>query len=710
MLTGSSRNLLSTSALRPGGAHSEPGRCTGAHAGCARGRVVLAFEDNPRRQKVGVCFDQPVPGGSDLGGLCPAMHGFFANVAELVQEDDEHTAGQACIIQALFEVVAVHQPCVVFLRDAENLCFGNAERFLAFKQCMEQISTPCVILARSVKQDRKVQPKVNISGRLGNAPDLPSLSAFAFEQFGLPDAGPWAVLGSPDLTSIPEDVLLPIKGLGAKRAIDVMRPRVFQRLFPMAVAVSPLPDEGEGRSPQEVQAWKDKLAEDSAFIKAQAATKTLTKVMDECQVVCPALCEALAESLSSNCPFLSPSRFKAFGLLGDTQRGPISLEAAKQIVQWAVSHQLQTQTAVMLTPTDRSLVLYPESLAHAVQLYFKSEATIKGTSKVKEALQTDNEFEKRLLTEVVQPSAINVAFDQIGSHEKVKGLLREVVLLPLTRPGLFSRSSLLRPCKGILLFGPPGTGKTMLAKAIATEARAHFMNISMSVVTSKWFGEAEKLVAAVFSLARKLAPCIIFIDEVDAMLGRRSSEHEHEAMRKLKNEFMAAWDGLKSQDFEQVIVLAATNRPGDLDEAVLRRMPRRILVDVPNFDNRKAILQVVLKDEALAADVQLELLAQMTAGYSGSDLKQMCIAAAYRPVREYLKKESGPLLAPEKQAELDETATLRAVNLQDFREAVKEVGGSVNEDAVSIAELRKWNEAYGDGGKRQARDHLTYFM
>ena len=143
-------------------------------------------------------------------------------------------------------------------------CAVHEVRSQALDPC--QLTCTCICLSQAchlplcsqscVPQDRKVQPKVNISGRLGNAPDLPSLSAFAFEQFGLPDAGPWAVLGSPDLTSIPEDVLLPIKGLGAKRAIDVMRPRVFQRLFPMAVAVSPLPDEGEGRSPQEVQAWK----------------------------------------------------------------------------------------------------------------------------------------------------------------------------------------------------------------------------------------------------------------------------------------------------------------------------------------------------------------------------------------------------------------------------------------------------------------------
>eukprot|EP00854_Cymbomonas_tetramitiformis_P028433 gene28433-35242_t len=133
----------------------------------------------------------------------------------------------------------------------------------------------------------------------------------------------------------------------------------------------------------------------------------------------------------------------------------------------------------------------------------------------------ENEFEKRLLAEVIPPQELGVSFEDIGALTHVKEALRET---------------------GILLFGPPGTGKTMLAKAVATEAGANFINISLSSVASKWFGEGEKYMRAVFSLASKIAPSVVFIDEVDSMLGRRDKSGEHEAMRKIKNEFMANWD------------------------------------------------------------------------------------------------------------------------------------------------------------------------
>ena len=149
-------------------------------------------------------------------------------------------------------------------------------------------------------------------------------------------------------------------------------------------------------------------------------------------------------------------------------------------------------------------------------------------------------------------------------------------MLPLRRPDLFE-GGLLKPCRGILLFGPPGTGKTMLAKAIAKEAGASFINVSMSTITSKWFGEDEKNVRALFTLAAKVSPTIIFVDEVDSMLGQRTRVGEHEAMRKIKNEFMTHWDGLVTKPGERILVLAATNRPFDLDEAIIRRFERRSL-------------------------------------------------------------------------------------------------------------------------------------
>ncbi|KAF3680933.1 hypothetical protein FXO38_02063 [Capsicum annuum] len=289
---------------------------------------------------------------------------------------------------------------------------------------------------------------------------------------------------------------------------------------------------------------------------------------------------------------------------------------------------------------------------------------------MKKDVETANEFEKALLADVIPTRDIGVTFDDIGALESVKDTLKELIMLPLQRPELFSKSQLTKPCKGILLFGPPGTGKTMLAKAVATEAGANFINISLSSISSKWSGEGEKCIKAVFSLASKIAPSIIYVDEspvclcgvlkVDSMLGRRENPEEHQAMCRLKNEFMMNWDGLRTKDTERVLVLAATNRPFDLDEAVIRRLPRRA-----------KILKVILEKEDLVQDVDLESVASVTDRYSGSDLKNLCASAAYRPIRDILEKEKKEQAAASADGRpppaLSSSADLRPLNVDDFR-------------------------------------------
>ncbi|KAJ3129108.1 hypothetical protein HK100_008822 [Physocladia obscura] len=215
----------------------------------------------------------------------------------------------------------------------------------------------------------------------------------------------------------------------------------------------------------------------------------------------------------------------------------------------------------------------------------------------------------------------------IGGLDPIISSLKETVIYPLVYPQLFTSAAsggLLGAPKGVLLYGPPGTGKTMLAKALATESRATFINLPLSTLTDKYFGESQKLVKALFSFAKKVEPAIVFIDEIgnywintySFLRERRSGDHEATSM--MKAEFMSQWDGLSTSKQQRVLILGATNRPNDIDKAILRRMPKRFEVSLPTDEQRERILR-------------------LTAGLSGSDLKELCRGAAMIPVREAIR-------------------------------------------------------------------------
>ncbi|ORX77716.1 AAA-domain-containing protein [Anaeromyces robustus] len=233
----------------------------------------------------------------------------------------------------------------------------------------------------------------------------------------------------------------------------------------------------------------------------------------------------------------------------------------------------------------------------------------------------------------------DVKWDDIAGLDESKRLVKEAVVLPIKYPELFT--GILQPWKGLLLFGPPGTGKTMLAKAVATECHTTFFNISASSIVSKWRGDSEKLVRVLFELAKYHAPSTIFLDELEAIMSQRTSDGaEHEGSRRMKTELLVQLDGL-SKNSEHIFFLAASNLPWDLDTAMLRRLEKRILINLPDFKARKRMFEINLPNGSVDSynnivveGLDYDKLAEITEGYSGSDIKLVCKEAAMIPVRK----------------------------------------------------------------------------
>jgi transitional endoplasmic reticulum ATPase len=253
-----------------------------------------------------------------------------------------------------------------------------------------------------------------------------------------------------------------------------------------------------------------------------------------------------------------------------------------------------------------------------------------------------------------------VNWTDVGGLEEVKHELIEAVEWPLKNPEVFSRLG-IRPPKGILLFGPPGCGKTMLARAVATESEANFITIKGPEVFSKWVGESEKAIREVFRKARMAAPAVIFFDEFDSLVPRRGMGFADSGVtERVISQLLTEMDGILT--LEDVVVIAATNRPDIIDRAVLRpgRFDRLIYVPEPDEQARLKIFKIYTKDMPLKEDVDIDSLAKMTKGYSGADIQALCREAALNALRKSISS--------------------KIVTLADFKEATNKIGPTISPD------------------------------
>jgi SpoVK/Ycf46/Vps4 family AAA+-type ATPase len=276
--------------------------------------------------------------------------------------------------------------------------------------------------------------------------------------------------------------------------------------------------------------------------------------------------------------------------------------------------------------------LGPEAEANVKAKKRHNEADLQRQRDLQRITASATKHEKRLISGIANPEQIKTTFDQVHVPKETVDSIRTITSLSLLRPDAFNYGILAtEKISGALLYGPPGTGKTLLAKAVAKESGSTVLEVSGSQIMDKYVGEGEKNVAAIFSLARKLSPCIVFLDEADAVFASRDAMRERTSHRDILNQFLKEWDGLNDLS---VFVMVATNRPFDLDDAVIRRLPRRLLVDLPTQADRKEILRIHLKGEQLDAAVDLDDLAKRTPFYSGSDLKNVAVSAALACVKE----------------------------------------------------------------------------
>ncbi|EPY27703.1 microtubule-severing ATPase [Strigomonas culicis] len=284
-----------------------------------------------------------------------------------------------------------------------------------------------------------------------------------------------------------------------------------------------------------------------------------------------------------------------------------------------------------------------------------------------------------------------ISWNDIAGLEEAKRLLEEAVVYPVLMPDYYQ--GIRRPWKGVLMYGPPGTGKTMLAKAVASECNTTFFNISPATLTSKWRGDSEKLIRILFEMARHYAPSTIFIDEIDSLCGERGGGGEHEASRRAKGTLLAQMDGVGVDSNKIVMVLGATNHPWDIDEAMRRRLEKRIYIPLPNLEDRVGLFQINTQSLRLSPDVDFRRLSKMLEGhfYSCADITSVARDAAMMTMRRYMQEVDKTMLK-ENAAEIGRLVAEQPTTMEDFLLALKKVPSSINVE--NIKRFETWKKEF----------------
>ena len=384
------------------------------------------------------------------------------------------------------------------------------------------------------------------------------------------------------------------------------------------------------------------------------------------------------------------------------------MSASQELEQAATQYALDAVKLDKQGAKGRAITLYQkaiESLLQLVQLYpeyglnkvyvqraiayqERIKALQGSVSPTEMRIESNNGGEGETATEGGKPAQElvvtekpKVNWEEVVGLDLAKKAVKEAIVYPVQRPDLFP----LGWPRGILLFGPPGCGKTLLAAAVATEINANFYSIDAASIMSKWLGEAEQNVAKLFGSARKSSndgkPAIVFVDELDSLMGQHSNEVGGEI--RVRNQFLKEMDGIVDKGKNlHVYVIGATNKPWDLDWAFIRRFQKRILVPLPDHHTRLMMLKLYTATLQISQDVDLHELARLSEGFSGSDIRDVCQSAQLKIIGEFF--ESGKAA--------DKEAKPRYLTMTDFRQILEERKPSVSLDMLSL--YNRWFEAF----------------